>query len=70
MLASCSTHRVTTAPEAGAASLASTIADAIPGLPAMRANAVAAAPFARTIDAHFEALFRGFAEVLENRRAA
>jgi alpha-1,6-mannosyltransferase len=53
-----------------AASLASTIADAIPGLPAMRANAVAAAPFARTIDAHFEALFRGFAEVLENRRAA
>ena len=53
-----------------AASLASTIAAAIPQLPALRANAAAAAPTARTIDAHFAQLFAGFADVLESRRAA
>lgn len=53
-----------------AASLASTIADAIPQLPALRAAAVAAAPAARTIDAHFEALFAGYAQLLGGRQAA
>jgi alpha-1,6-mannosyltransferase len=53
-----------------AASLAMTIADAISQLPVMRAAAIAAAPQARTIDAHFAALFGGYAEVLAARRAA
>ncbi len=53
-----------------AASLAGVIAQAIPQLPALRARAIAAAPSARTIDAHFEALFAGYASVLASRRAA
>lgn len=53
-----------------AASLAMTIAQAIPQLPAMRTAAIAAAPRARTIDAHFAALFSGYIAVLEGRRAA
>jgi alpha-1,6-mannosyltransferase len=47
-----------------------TIAQAIPQLPAMRTAAIAAAPRARTIDAHFAALFSGYIAVLEGRRAA
>lgn len=53
-----------------AASLAGTIADAIPLLPAMRSRAIAAASAARTIDAHFAQLFAGYAAVLDARRAA
>lgn len=53
-----------------AASLASTIATAIPQLPAMRAAAIAAAPNARTIDTHFETLFEGYARVLDGKAAA
>ncbi|MEI6486667.1 MAG: glycosyltransferase [Sphingomonadales bacterium] len=52
-----------------AASLAATIAEAIPHLPAMRANAAAAAGAARTIDSHFEQLFAGYAALLEQRRS-
>ncbi|WP_156255092.1 glycosyltransferase [Sandarakinorhabdus oryzae] len=53
-----------------AASLAGTIADAIPMLPAMRSRAIAAATGARTIDEHFAQLFAGYAAVLDGRRAA
>lgn len=53
-----------------AASLAGVVAAAIPQLPALRANAIAAAPTARTIDAHFAQLFAGYADVVNSRRAA
>jgi len=53
-----------------AASLAGVVAEAIPQLPALRAAAIAAAPSARTIDAHFAELFAGYAAVLSDRRAA
>jgi alpha-1,6-mannosyltransferase len=53
-----------------AASLAGVVAEAIPQLPALRAAAIAAAPSARTIDAHFAELFAGYAAVLSSRRAA
>jgi alpha-1,6-mannosyltransferase len=53
-----------------AASLAATIARAIPELPALRAAAVAAAPRVRTIDEHFADLFAGYDAVVARRRAA
>ena len=53
-----------------AASLAATIAHAIPELPALRAAAVAAAPRVRTIDEHFADLFAGYDAVVARRRAA
>jgi alpha-1,6-mannosyltransferase len=53
-----------------AASLAMTVTEALPQLPALRANAIAAAPAARTIDAHFAELFAGYAAVLNGSQAA
>jgi alpha-1,6-mannosyltransferase len=53
-----------------AASLAGVLAEAMGKLPALRAAAVAAAPAAPTMDAHFEMLFAAYAQAVAQSRAA
>ncbi|WP_310498167.1 glycosyltransferase [Sandarakinorhabdus sp.] len=53
-----------------AASLAGTLADALPALPAMRASAIANAGAVASMDQHFAGLFAAYAERLALVRAA